>query len=247
MVFKSYDILRKADISNINLDLMFAIPNQTKDVWRQTLKEAWAMDSEHLSCYEVIYEEDTALYAQLKAGEFDVDEDLACDMYEMLVDQSGEAGFERYEIANFAKTRAEAKNEFPSLACQHNVNYWRGGCYYGLGPSATGYVRGRRRKNVPNTQLYCERVEKDGDAAESGEELSPLARAGEVAAFGLRVVAGWPFELFKQRTGFDLREEWGEAMEGLIQRGWGIQDGERFRLTGQGLRFADAAGAEFVR
>src|SRR5882724_6433831 len=84
MVFKSFDILRQAGFENVNLDLMFAIPGQTLKVWRETLAEVLAMGSEHLSCYEVIYEEDTALYRQLQAGLFAVNEDLACDMYDEL-------------------------------------------------------------------------------------------------------------------------------------------------------------------
>src|SRR5256885_487277 len=92
MVFKSFDVLRQAGFDNLNLDLMFAIPGQTLEIWRASLVEALAMGSEHLSSYEVIYEEDTALYAQLKAGEFEVDEDLACAMYEELVDRATNAG-----------------------------------------------------------------------------------------------------------------------------------------------------------
>jgi len=85
MVFKSFDILRHAGFENINLDLMFAIPSQTMEIWRATLNEAMAMQSEHLSSYEVIYEDDTPLFEQLKAGEFSVDENLACEMYEELI------------------------------------------------------------------------------------------------------------------------------------------------------------------
>ena len=103
MVFNSFDILRQAGFENVNLDLMFAIPGQTLEVWRQTLKEAVAMGSEHLSSYEVIYEEDTPLYRQLQAGQFALDEDLACAMHEELVERAADAGFEQYEIANFAR------------------------------------------------------------------------------------------------------------------------------------------------
>src|ERR1043166_7301180 len=104
MVFKSFDILRKAGFDNLNLDLMFAIPGQTLEVWRKTLKEALAMESEHLSSYEVIYEEDTALYAQLQAGEFSVNEELACDMYDELLEHTATAGLEQYEIAKYARS-----------------------------------------------------------------------------------------------------------------------------------------------
>jgi oxygen-independent coproporphyrinogen-3 oxidase len=85
-VFNSFDILRRGGFDNINLDLMFAIPGQSLEVWRATLNEALALDSEHLSSYEVIYEEDTPLFAQLQAGEFSIDEDLACAMYDALLE-----------------------------------------------------------------------------------------------------------------------------------------------------------------
>jgi oxygen-independent coproporphyrinogen III oxidase len=249
MVFKSFDILRKAGFDNLNLDLMFAIPGQTMDVWASTLTEALAMGSEHLSSYEVIYEEDTPLYAQLQAGEFDVDEDLACAMYEELVSRATQAGFHQYEIANFARntTRHSPLDTQPSYACRHNVNYWRGGPFYGLGPSATSYIRGVRTKNWSNTQLYCEQLEKGQRAIESREELPPLARAGETAAFGLRLIAGWPFEQFRQTTGHDLRVDWRAEMNHLTQKGWGRLDPDRFRLTAEGLRFADSAAELFLR
>lgn len=247
MVFKSFDTLRAAGFANINIDLMFAIPGQTMGIWRDTLKEAMALGSEHLSSYEVIYEDDTPLYAQLKAGEFDVDEDLACEMYEVLVERAAAAGFRQYEIANFAKHRASTTSDVPDLACRHNINYWRGGSYHGLGPSAAGYVHGVRTKNWSNTQLYCEQLEQGKRAIESREELPPLKRAGETAAFGLRMNAGWPFEQFRQVTGRDLRDEWSGEMDKLIKQGWGQADRTRFQLTPSGLRFADAAAELFLR
>jgi len=269
MVFKSFDILRRTGFDNLNLDLMFAIPGQTLDIWRATLNEALALGSEHLSSYEVIYEDDTPLFAQLQAGEFDVDEDLACAMYEELIDHAAAAGFRQYEIANFARTaklneavvrrpQSEAaadstadcgrwSGDVPAFACKHNVNYWRGGSFYGLGPSATSYVRGVRTKNWPNTQLYREQLEKGKRAIESREELPPLKRAGETAAFGLRMVAGWPFEEFQRATNFDLRREWSADMDQLAGRGWGEILPDSFHLTRQGLRFADAAAELFLR
>src|ERR1043166_2069101 len=143
MVFKSFDILRQAGFENVNLDLMFAIPGQTLAVWRETLAEALALGSEHLSAYEVIYEEDTPLFRQLEAREFDTDEDLACAMYEELLEHAAAAGFHQYEVANFAReTRGEngviecwrqgnrddprsptppRPDSIPALACRHNV------------------------------------------------------------------------------------------------------------------------------
>lgn len=269
MVFRSFDILRQAGFDNLNLDLMFAIPGQTLDVWRATLDEALALGSEHLSSYEVIFEDDTPLFAQLKAGQFDVDEELACAMYEELVGRATAAGFRQYEVANFARTTRNGRGKsqhaseqteasrtliasslrrfIPAFACRHNVNYWRGGSFYGLGPSATGYVRGVRTKNCSNTQLYCEQLEEGHRAIESREQLTPLARAGETAAFGLRMNAGWLFSDFRRVTGHDLRSQWVDEMNQLVERGWGRVGSNGFQLTRTGLRFADAAAELFLR
>jgi oxygen-independent coproporphyrinogen-3 oxidase len=250
-VFKSFDVLRGAGFGNVNLDLMFAIPGQTMDIWRATLREALALGSEHLSSYEVIYEEDTPLFHQLQAGEFDVDEDLACAMYDELLERAAGAGFVQYEVANFARGRAlnsqPSTSHLPAYACRHNVNYWRGGDYHGLGPSATGYVRGVRTKTWSNTQLWCEQLEKGVRAIEWREELPPLRRAGETAAFGLRMNAGWPFDEFEQVTGFDLRREWRGEMAELSGIGHGEIHTDRFRLTRRGIRFADHAAEKFLR
>ena len=255
MVFRSYDILRKAGFENINIDLMFAIPGQTMDIWNRTLDEALALGTEHLSCYEVIYEEDTPLYEQLKAGECDVDDDLAADLYEVLYDRVGAVGFGAYEVANFARRRRvgesvdrpEAEPGIPAFACRHNVGYWRGRDSYGLGPSASEWVRGLRSRNWSNTVLYCEQLEKGRRAKEFAEALPPLGRAGEMAAFGLRMNAGWPWEEFQGQTGFDLRTEWPTEMAQLVSRGWAERTPTHFRLTRAGLRFADSAAQLFLR
>jgi oxygen-independent coproporphyrinogen-3 oxidase len=300
MVFKSFDILRNSGFHNLNVDLMFAIPGQTPQVWRETLNEALALQSQHLSCYEVIYEEDTPLYAQLQAGEFSVNEDLACVMYEELLERTASCGLEQYEIANFARnsrpmseaglqrqeesaprrqrsslTRSMAANrrgsdsfqgvpaskascacetggpseaeDIPTFACRHNINYWRGGSYYGLGPSAAGYVSGVRTQNCANTLLYCEQLEQGKRAINSTEELSPLQRAGEIAAFGLRMNSGWLLSQFRQATGYDLCRDWAAEVDQLVAKGWARITPRRFYLTAKGLRFADAAAELLLR
>jgi oxygen-independent coproporphyrinogen-3 oxidase len=247
MIFKSFDILRAAGFDNLNIDLMFAIPGQTMEMWRRTLAEAVALGSEHLSSYEVIYEDDTPLFKQLQAGRIARDEELACAMYDELLAAAARAGFQQYEVANFARHLSPAPAETPDHACQHNINYWRGGSFHGLGPSASGYVRGARTKNWSNTAMYCDLLEEGRRAIESTEELAPLARAGEIAAFGLRMTAGWPLALFRERTGFDLQQEWAGEIHRMIELGYGRLDAIRFQLTPQGLRYADWVAGEFLR
>lgn len=246
-VFQSYDVLRGAGFENINLDVMFAIPGQTIEAWDTTLTEVLAMDSEHLACYEVIYEEDTPLFEQMQRGEIHADEDLTCRMYERLLERSAIGGFQHYEVANFAKARGLA-SAFPRpKRCEHNVNYWKGGAFFGLGPSASSFVDGVRFKNVSNTQMYCSAIEAGGSAVETHDELAPLGRAGEIAAFGLRMAEGWRFDEFRAVTGFDLREHWASEMRELLRLAWGRWDETGFGLTELGMRFADAAGERFLR
>lgn len=252
-VFKSFEILRKAGFENLNIDLMFGIPGQTMAIWKSTLREALDLGSEHLSSYEVIYEQDTPLFEQLKAGEFDVNEELVCDMHEELVSYAASRGYHQYEVANFARDKGDATSAtvptIPSYACKHNINYWRGGYYHAFGPSAAGYVPGEppsRTKNWSNTQMYCELIEKGQRPIDSREVLSPEKRAGEIAAFGLRMNTGWPLDRFESVTGYSLKN-WQNEINELTARGWAVLEPDRFRLTPQGMRFADAAGAEFLR
>ncbi len=247
MIYRSFDTLRAAGFDNINIDLMFAIPGQTLEQWRQSLREALSLGSEHLSCYEVIYEEDTPLFEDLQAGRVAPNDDLAAAMHEELLSTLDAAGFAQYEVANFARRVPAESGEVPRRACRHNVNYWRGGSFYGVGPSAAEYVRGVRSKNWSNTQLWCGQLEKGRRAVESSERLAPLARAGELAAFGLRMNAGWPLAEFQSRTGVDLRVEWSQEIQRLVSLGYGALGRGSFHLTQTGMRYADWAAEEFLR
>ena len=248
--FASFDLLRRAGFDNVNLDLMFGIPGQTLAIWQETLQEALALESEHLSSYEVTYEDDTPLFAQLQAGEFSVDEDLLAAMFEELISSAETRGFDQYEISNFARhiatRQAQGHAGLPSQACQHNVNYWRGGAYHGLGPSAHSFVRGLRYKNWANIPRYCALLEQGRRPLESEDPLPPLARAGEIAGIGLRLKRGWRFAEFEAITGFDLRQQWAEPIQRLIAQGWAVRDVDHFQLSREGFRFADAAAAEFI-
>lgn len=269
-VFAAFDTLRKAGFDNINIDLMFAIPGQTMQIWRQTLAEIIAMQPEHLSCYEITYEADTPLFQLLGADKSDADEDLACAMYDELVNSAAAAGYRQYEISNFAREMLQKHHHInaggqnhtpaqsvlhrpcgldpmPAYACWHNVNYWRGGQFYGLGPSAASYVDGLHMKNFSNTLQYCAVLEKGQRPVEFVEQVSPLKRAGEVAAFGLRMLTGWSFDEFKRITGYDMLSEWRTELEQLVERGWGILTSTGFKLTTQGLRFADTVAEMFLR
>ena len=205
MVFKSFDILRASGFDNVNVDLMFGIPGQTMGMWRSSLAQAAAMGPEHLACYEVIYEEDTPLFEQRRAGKVSTDEDLACAMYDELLAAAAAAGLQQYEVADFARGRAGDGAELPERACRHNVDYWRGGGFHGLGPGAAGYTGGRRTATSPTQRWYREQLERCLAAL-------PRARAAASAGGGdrgfraahERGLAAGPIST---TPGFDLREE----------------------------------------
>ncbi len=246
-VFDSYDLLRRAGFDNINLDLMFAIPGQSMALWKQTLNQALALQPEHLACYELIYEEDTPLTLQLAAGAVRPDEDLAAAMFELLLDRTAEHGLIQYQIANFARHTGSGSSGIPDRACRHNINYWRGGPFLGLGPSASSFVQGMRFQNCANTERYCARLENGERPIESQDPLNPLARAGEIAAFGLRMNRGWGFDEFIEATNFDLRGPWADDMAELVEHNLAHWDAGGFRLSARGMRFADAAAQAFLR
>ncbi len=244
---RSFDILRAAGFTNINIDLMFAVPGQTLSAWEKVLEEALALGSEHLSAYELNYEEDTPFFEQFSAGLFESEEDLACEMYELLLRATAAQGLVQYEVSNFARDTRDGTAAPPAFACRHNISYWRGRWYYGLGPSAASYVNGVRYANFADLSRYCRALANGHRPIVSAERLSPLARAGETAAFGLRMSVGWSFEEFRRVTWFDLRDEWAEEIEDFVEQGYAEITSNRFKLTPRGMLFADLVGERFLR
>jgi len=218
MIFKSFDLLRAAGFDNLNLDLMFGIPGQTMATWRSSLAEAIALGSEHLACYEVIYEEDTPLFAQLRAGKIRPMKTWPARCTTKLLAAADAAGLQQYEVANFAR-RDGGRGELPERACRHNVNYWRGGSFHGLGPSAAGYAGGRRATNVANTASYCEQLERASARWHPANNCRRWRGRGSWRLLDWRMTAGWPLAQFQQRTGFDLKLEWAPEIERIDRTG----------------------------
>ena len=145
-VARAIALARDAGIARQSIDLIFGIPGQTLADWTSDLEHAIALQTEHLSCYNLTYEPNTAMTARLKRGEFAAaDEDVEVDMYETTLRLLRGAGMERYEVSNYARPGAES---------QHNLAYWRQEQWLAAGPSASGHVAGHRWKNVPRLDDY---------------------------------------------------------------------------------------------
>lgn len=178
---RSYEILRDAGFTNVNLDLIFGIPTQTPEMWTRSLAATIALGSEHISAYNLTYEEDTEFFRRFVSGELRQDDDADAALFEHTADTLAAAGYEPYEISNFAR---------PGRECAHNLAYWQGADYLGLGPSAFSTVGERRWANVRDTAAYNERIHAGQSAADVHEDVPPATRRAESIAFGLRTNRG---------------------------------------------------------
>ncbi len=226
---RSYAILRGAGFDNVNLDLIFAVPGQTREIWRDSLRETIALAPDHISAYNLTYEEDTEFFRRFSTGEYTQDADDDAGFFEETADLLAAAGYEPYEISNFAR---------PGRRCAHNGAYWRGADYLGLGPSAFSTVGGRRWSSVRDTAAYTARILAGQSAEDFSEPTPPEVRHREAVVFGLRTSDGVALA--------DLAP-WSGRVASLLAEGLlAPLPAGRVALTRRGRLVADAVGAEFI-
>lgn len=227
-IFESVDAARAAGFDNINLDLIYAIPGQSMESWRSTLQRAIDIGAEHLSCYALMYEPGTSLTRLRHQGRVvQADEDLEAEMFDCTIDTLTAAGYEHYEISNFAR---------PCRRCRANVIYWENREYFGIGPSAVSYLDGVRRKNVPDVRKYVESTPTDPTSIVSEEEqLATEDRARETAIQMLRMTEGIKYARFEAVTGFKANELFSRQIAEYAGLGLIEANATGFRLTRRGL------------
>jgi oxygen-independent coproporphyrinogen-3 oxidase len=223
---------------NLSVDLIFGVPGQTLGSWRDSLRQAIDLGVTHVSTYGLTFEKGTAFWTRRSRGELQsVDEELERDQYTAARDDLAAAGFEQYEISNFAR---------PGYRCRHNVNYWCGGWYYGFGPGAARHIDGRRETNLRSTLGYLARLSRGLSPTAEVDELPPEGRARERIFLGLRMNDGVARSEFHRETGCDLDTLAGDAIDKHRAAGWLEDDGERIRLTREGRFVANRVVADFL-
>jgi oxygen-independent coproporphyrinogen-3 oxidase len=219
-------------IDNISLDLIFGVPGQTESQWRADLTRALALGPDHLATYGLTYEKGTPLWKRRRHGQVQaLDEDAELGLYALAIDTLEAAGFEHYELSNFAR---------PGRRCWHNQVYWANEAYFGFGMGAARYVRGRRELNTRALHRYIRRALSGESVTWQSEELAPEERARETMAVQLRRGEGIDRAAFRTQTGFDLDAVAGEALTRHVEQGFLADDGRSIRLTRQGKYVADA-------
>lgn len=235
---RSIAIARAAGFTRMNVDLIYAIPGQTLEKWSESLEKAIALSTPHLSCYGLTYESNTPIAVKKRLGTMiPVEESLELDMMRFTRRRLAEVNRPAYEISNYAVA---------GEACRHNLVYWTGGNYIGLGPSAASHVSGWRWKNRPHLGEWENAIEADRLPATDVEQLTPDQRAGELAMLLLRLTDGLNFDVFAARTGRDARQSFAPQVDQLAPLGLITIDGRTIRLTDRGLGVADAVAAEFL-
>ena len=231
-------LARQAGFANLNLDLMFGLPKQNAAHWRATLERALALCVEHLSLYALTLEAGTRFERLYAGGKLELpseDDELA--MYESSIEILTAAGYEHYEVSNFAR---------PGFRSRHNQVYWRNEAYFGFGPGAVSYVGGRRwkRERLPNR--YAEKVEAGLDLSVESETLDADGSLGETLMLGLRLRDGLPLRRIRDRFGVEPLETFAPQIKNLNERGLLALRGDTLRLTHRGLLLANDALSAFL-
>lgn len=234
------DVVRRLRqrFDNISLDLIFGVPGQSLANWNDTLRQAIELGPAHISTYGLTFEKGTAFWTRRELGEMiSVDEELERDQYALAMETLTVAGFEHYEISNFAR---------PGFQCRHNNVYWDGEEYFGFGPGAARYLRGRRETNIRSVLGWLNRIEQQLSPVVESEELDPIHRAKELIYLGLRRSIGIGRDSFRARTGFDLDELVGDTIHEQVNLGLLEDSGSHIRLTREGRFVADRVVMEFL-
>lgn len=219
---ESFQILRQAGFTNINVDLMFGLPDQTVDQWRATLEKTIALEPEHISTYCLTYEEDTQFFLRHARGEFRQDADADADFFEMTMKILEDAGYQHYEISNYAR---------PGFESNHNRAYWLGKDYLGIGPSAVSTIGMRRWQNVCDYRVYIDRVLRGESARGSSETLTDEMKRTERIALGLRTREGISSSELK---------DFGQNIDQLVALRLLRKSNNNFLLTRKGKALADS-------
>jgi len=234
-VTESVSLLRAAGIPGVNLDLMYGLPGQTAAGWGETLRRALALQPEHMSCYALIVEEETPISVEIAAGILSLPgEDEEIGMAALTAGLLAEQGLVQYEVSNAARPGAE---------CRHNLGYWSGRDYLGLGASAVSTVGGVRWRNVDDANAYADRVSRGVPAVSFVERLSSPARLLEQVMLGLRLCAGFDLAAAEAECGCTLQTG---AVGALVDRGLLRYGGGWLCLTPSGYPLANQVVAQLT-
>lgn len=230
--------IQRAGVSNMSIDLIYSIPGQTIESWRETIATALMLNVQHISAYELSYERGTELSRQAMLGQFEpIEEDTTIQMYHTLARELAAAGFEHYEVSNFAK---------PGFRSRHNSAYWQRVPYLGLGAAAHSFNGRRRSYNPDRFDAYITAIETLGKAYKLEPQFTREEKYDEMIFLGLRTIDGLDLRSVSRRFGKPNAERIKRLIQPFIASGDAVLDSSFLRLTEKGLLLSDAIIRELM-
>jgi oxygen-independent coproporphyrinogen-3 oxidase len=235
---KTYKNARQVGFENINIDLIFGLSNQKIDQWERTLRTITDLGPEHISCYSLIIEEGTPYFDWYKEGVLQYpDEEIERNMYHMAIEFLGNKGYQHYEISNFSK---------PGYESYHNLTYWTGKEYLGVGLGASSYLNKIRYKNPAQLESYIGSAQALKDIRMNSEPIKVFEEIEEFMFLGLRLIKGVSTETFYQRFHQNIEEVYGEQLKELERMQLIQRDDNFIHLTSKGIDVSNYVFEKFL-
>ncbi|MBU5256798.1 radical SAM family heme chaperone HemW [Tissierella praeacuta] len=236
--YKSYEILRNGNMKNINVDLIFGLPNQSIDQVISSLKKVVELGVEHVSYYGLILEENTKFYKLYNEGKISLpDENIERMMYHKATEYLTNHGYKHYEISNYA---------LPTYECKHNLVYWEVRPYLGVGLSSHSNMRGKRFFNTSNINIYIEKLNMNKLPVEGEEIIDKDTEMEEFCILGIRKIEGLSKIEFKNRFEVEIEKIYGDIIKKHIDNGLILND-HNIRLTKKGLDLSNLVEVDFLK
>lgn len=235
---KNYKDAIEVGINNINVDLMYSLPNQSFDEWKETLNKIINLNPSHISAYSLILEEGTKFYDMYLNKEFELnDEEVDINIYNYTIDTLYKNGYHQYEISNYSKEGYE---------CKHNIVYWQCDNYLGLGPGASGYINNYRYSNICDIKGYNKCLEYDKRPIEEKNILSKKDEMEEFIFMGLRMNKGINLDEFYKRFNIDFKHRYNDILDKLKNLNLIIEQNNNIILTQRGREISNTVFVEFI-
>ncbi|MDK0617930.1 radical SAM family heme chaperone HemW [Clostridium perfringens] len=235
---ENFLLAKKVGFNNINVDLMFGLPNQSLNEWEETLREIISLEPAHISAYSLIIEEGTTFYNLYENDKLKLPtEEEERKMYHLAKEILEENGFNQYEISNYAKEGKE---------CRHNLAYWNMDNWIGVGSASASYINGKRIKNISSVEEYINSINERGEAVEEIINNSKNDNMEEFMFMGLRKINGIDENEFKKRFGMNINDVYGEILNKYIDEGLLIRESGRIFLSEKGIEISNVIMADFL-
>ena len=235
-VVAAVEAVRQAKIRNLNLDLIYGLPGQSRESWQETVEKALALKPEHLSCYGLVVEPGTPLAQRVERGERLPDEDAQAELYLWTVERLAQAGYHQYEISNFAKSGFQSR---------HNLKYWMGLPYLGLGVAAHSDFGGCRYAYVRDLEQYIHGMLEGGQVLAESERIPPRERGSEYLMLRLRTTHG--IEEWEYRREYYMNfDPIATRLAQYEQKGWAVRAGRRWHFTPEGFLLSNRLIGELL-